>query len=1815
MTRRRRICLYSIIPVFAIFFHIAEAQAQNRPDLDVLEVRFDGAIATARVRNAGDRLTGNFLMQWQSQGTPLNPPLAHGTVAVGETFEVTLPFTPIGDDVILRFDVDTEQDVPESNEANNSRQIRIQNGATLILPDLLVSGLTVQPPAQPNEDALVLASLTNIGGTDTGPFRVRWYLGGVLIRDEEHPNLPPLHTSSDNTIRHRTPILYVNQLRFEADTENTVIEYNETNNGVLPLPDLAGPGSIRVQPQAGGGVLLTADVRNIGFRGTGYYLTEWKLDGSPFDSSEQPPLDVNALQRVTTTLTPTTGVHRLTFTADWTDSILEMNERNNGFERDLDYRPNLSPNISFRAPVKEGAPTMIVASVSNFGFAPAGVYRVRLVVDGVVLADQSLGPLEADALATNELEVPWTPRITLDQRHTIVFQVDVDDVVDEQCSPSYCGEDDNENLGQDIIALPADPGLGLTLELLDANGAPLPPTLTLNSDGWASPNPVRARLTVLNNGSVDEFPNARLTIDSVDGEGRFYVEPVQPSVGYDRDVHSGNDFSYRLFSQSVPLTVASGASRTLEWQIWIQPSRATTLRFSVEAQTPPLGNVITENERLAIPMARVHPVVFLHGILGSMPPQYKLLENARRGQYLGGGDLETLDPFFGSYWPLVENLQKMGYTVNETLFPIAYNWMEANERSAGFLGMMLRDYAIPRSRLDWIATDGKVDLVTHSMGGLVARAYLEGMAIDRFRPDPVPTRGGRWLPNYTDSPVPYADDVRRVIFIATPHRGFPFDYRTWEGNNWDDYIEYIPGSLPGKERLLRAFLNDQLWPTFVHKKFAPSPAEIVGLCDAILPVLNYNRCIWGWAHDPQPDRGVGSLRQMLPTDDLDDYLWSSVDPDQGARPFGRERSAWLESLNANAGLMVSRLGRDNIFVIYGEQGTTVRAYGVTRRGSGRFNPPWDYGGWTYGEVEEGQTSRSAMGDALVPTASSDLSGVVDLAAANRGAIRADTDPGTGGRHVPIVYHEDTQRLYVPRFLTGMTFPYQTAYVAAPYLLDNAQDLFSLLADCPINFLITDAQGRRLGYDAATDTVFQEIPNALYSGPFTEPQIVLVPGAQVGELQILTQGYDDGPYAFRVSRIDGGGTLPLASFDGTTAPGQVDRMVVDYPGMGQVPVPPDVRIGTDQILVEGDVASLAGSFLDLNGGGAFQIAWDFGDGASSEGALNVEHPYADDGTYQATLSVTDESGLTGTASLTVDVSNAPPVVTVGDDVTVVAGTAVTLTGAFEDPGTSDTHVATWDFGDGSSANGLSVAHAYTVAGTYLANLTVTDDDGGEGADQLTIEVSEPNRPPVVEAGADLVFALGQTIGLHGSFTDPDTGDAWEVLWDFGDGTTMAGSLDPTHRYEDCSTFTARLTVTDASGASGTDTVTVRCEASCPSMFEERFDSYGAPATPREWQSFPRKAFRTALENGDVVYRSVMTGISEYDGEGSKEWNNYDFTGAVRLAANRSERGALLFYSNLEQGELYALVLANAKDDLRTDLVKLDGPSTHSAAALERVAKSLERKRGHDHPGRHHGWNQDVAWYAFRIRVESSPESTHVNARVWPIDEEEPSEWDDTLHDRYRPLTSGSIGVAAMGNDFMADDLKVEALAGASSEISGDRDGDGVCDVADNCPSTVNADQVDEDGDGIGDACDDCIPRNESRELCLDGSDGIVVGAYGNVKKERWGGVCGARGFYHLRRHGVLELELPALDGAQALRFQVEGRLAAGKLWVELDGDLLPVPSLAHPKHRWSWTAPLFIHLDGRPTRIRLRAKHGVSIERLRLEDDCGRSSSRCEAARN
>ncbi|MCA9557520.1 MAG: thrombospondin type 3 repeat-containing protein, partial [Myxococcales bacterium] len=78
---------------------------------------------------------------------------------------------------------------------------------------------------------------------------------------------------------------------------------------------------------------------------------------------------------------------------------------------------------------------------------------------------------------------------------------------------------------------------------------------------------------------------------------------------------------------------------------------------------------------------------------------------------------------------------------------------------------------------------------------------------------------------------------------------------------------------------------------------------------------------------------------------------------------------------------------------------------------------------------------------------------------------------------------------------------------------------------------------------------------------------------------------------------------------------------------------------------------------------------------------------------------------------------------------------------------------------------------------------------------------------------------------------------------------------------------------------------------------------------------------------------------------------------------------------------------------------------------------------------------------------------------------------------RALDRG-LGAAAWGGTSLA---RLGPILQTACE---DGDGDGRCDVDDNCPTVPNLFQLDQDGDGVGDACDNCALDANPNQLDTD-----------------------------------------------------------------------------------------------------------------------------------
>jgi PKD repeat protein len=254
------------------------------------------------------------------------------------------------------------------------------------------------------------------------------------------------------------------------------------------------------------------------------------------------------------------------------------------------------------------------------------------------------------------------------------------------------------------------------------------------------------------------------------------------------------------------------------------------------------------------------------------------------------------------------------------------------------------------------------------------------------------------------------------------------------------------------------------------------------------------------------------------------------------------------------------------------------------------------------------------------------------------------------------------------------------------------------------------------------------------------------------------------------------------------------------------VAPIVNAGSDVTIDEGQAHAFNATYTDPGILDTHTITWDFGDGAIATGILNPNHIYKLDGTYTATLTVTDNEGAVTTDTLQVQVNNVAPTITnITSDTTLTEGTPANFSATATDPG-NDTLTYTWNFGDGSEPiQGKDISHVFADNGTYTVTLTVKDTAGASTEETLTVFVN--NLAPTVKAGNNQTIDEGSTVNFNSTYTDPGILDTHTITWDFGDGNTTNATLTPTHIYANNGTYLAKLTVVDNSGGIGTDTVIV------------------------------------------------------------------------------------------------------------------------------------------------------------------------------------------------------------------------------------------------------------------------------------------------------------------------------------------------------------------------------------------------------------------------
>ncbi len=216
-----------------------------------------------------------------------------------------------------------------------------------------------------------------------------------------------------------------------------------------------------------------------------------------------------------------------------------------------------------------------------------------------------------------------------------------------------------------------------------------------------------------------------------------------------------------------------------------------------------------------------------------------------------------------------------------------------------------------------------------------------------------------------------------------------------------------------------------------------------------------------------------------------------------------------------------------------------------------------------------------------------------------------------------------------------------------------------------------------------------------------------------------------------------------------------------------PAPPDV-IAEDTVGAEGVLHVYPFAFADPNPDDTHTATIDWGDGSPVEdvsfanvlrgtGTAFPVHTYADNGTYQMTITVCDQEGLCGEAVATAEIANVPPV---ADDLTATAWEFRPIT---IDVLANDTDVPadlplTIASVDAPSAGGTATTDGdlvfYDPPNDYdgIEALTYVAADKDGGTDTATVAVDVIEKPPPV--AVDERYETDAYTAIEGNVLDND-----------------------------------------------------------------------------------------------------------------------------------------------------------------------------------------------------------------------------------------------------------------------------------------------------------------------------------------------------------------------------------------------------------------------------------------------------------------------------
>lgn len=436
---------------------------KTKPDLSIADediefnpedpVEMDVVYIKAKIYNLGEADAKDFRVEFFVNNE--NEGYDDITIAGNSYGYAQISWVPQHEDVgnnSVRVEVDTHEEIDESNEANNIGYSYI---VVVSLPDLKVttSAITYAPdePLQ-GEEVTIWVNVSNLGDTEAEDFDV------ALVVDNEELDRKPLsldpHSTAQVTFTWDTSDYEGDvDVEINVDPDDYILEYDEGNNiaertiHVKTKPNLViehddivfiWPGE---EPVEGDDITIKVYFNNTGETRAEGFSVKVYIDNVPTFNATGINLDGETMTYRSWTWTGVKGDHNFRVVLD-EENVVDEGPGNEGDnEASVDFRvlerPDLEitdADISFSDDTPgDGQLLKIYINITNLGEAKALRFKVKLYIHNQTGTDEYeytdyIQNMNVDGESTNSTYFVWEAVLG---NHTVTITVDWNDKINE----------------------------------------------------------------------------------------------------------------------------------------------------------------------------------------------------------------------------------------------------------------------------------------------------------------------------------------------------------------------------------------------------------------------------------------------------------------------------------------------------------------------------------------------------------------------------------------------------------------------------------------------------------------------------------------------------------------------------------------------------------------------------------------------------------------------------------------------------------------------------------------------------------------------------------------------------------------------------------------------------------------------------------------------------------------------------------------------------------------------------------------------------------------------------------------------------------------------------------------------------------------------------------------------------------------------------------------------------------------------------------------------------------------------------------------